>query len=637
MGTSQYPRPGYPLAPRCLREVLDIPVPLSLSTGARPARLKYFELDEKSWAHFPARRCRELGRVIVKQTGEQIRSFPRKVLSRRLPAIPAGIGVEDLDLESRTRNRLQQMMSSARLAGLDELKYLTVGHILHTEGLGAKCLVDLLTSLEGIAVFEDQTNVQKENGSHPGPKPSLDRGLSEEANRLRGIPDAGLIRLDDPRLGKHLRELFRFAASLENDPKLTSQDTLVELANRMASRPYDPANPVAFRGNMRTLRRYLGLMSRQPLEKELRGIAATIKKQRAVDILLRYHGWKGTAPCTLRAAGAEFGVTSAAVSQICSDVKKRLSRKTPYLPSLDEALAFVRGKMPAYAAEIEHELTQHGLTKKTFRLESLLGAAKFFGRPAVFTIEVFNGVRLAIPERGAGLIRKIMRTAEEAMTHRGATRLKNVTEKARRKPSFPGTPEFVSSVLELRSDFQRLDRENNWFWLSSVRNNPLVKLVRKVLSVSPRIDVKELLAGVSRSLRPSGVAFPPAVLLEFCRCLPMCCVSGDTVAATGSIDPSTTLCSSELLLLGILKANGPLLKWRTYRALCVDAGMNQNTFGSVIRESPIIVRHSPGIYRIIGVHVPTRVIEGHDREHRQQSNNVFLGIAETKSYGLPTA
>ncbi len=637
MGTSQYPRLGYPLAPRCLREVLDIPVPLSRVARTLSARLKYFELDERSWTHFPARRCKEFGQLIVKQTGEQIRSFPRKVLSRRLPALPAGIEVDDLDLEPRTRNRLQQMMSNARLASLDELRYLTVGQILCTDGLGAKCLVDLLTSLEGIAVYRDQTNVRKENGDHPAPKPLLDRRLSREAARLREIHDARIIRLDDPRLGKHLRQVFRFAASIEGDCKLTPQSTLLDLANRIASRPYDPANPVAFRGQMKTLRRYVGLMSRLPLETELRGIAAAVKKQRAVDMLLRYHGWKGSAPCTLHAAGAEFGVTGAAVSQICSDVKKVLSKKTPYVPSLDEALAFVRSSVPSHAGEIELALTQQGLTKETFRLESLLGAAKFFNRPAVFTIEIFNGVRLAIPERSSGLIRKIVRTAEKAMTHRGAARLENVTETAKHKPSFPVTSEFVSGVLELRGDFQRLDRENNWFWLSSVRNNPLVKLVRKVLSVSPRIDVNELLAGVSRSLRPSGVAFPREVLLEFCRRLPMCYVSGDTVAAAGSIDPSTTLCSSELLLLGILKAHGPLLKWKTYRALCLDAGMNQNTFSSVIRESPIIAKHGAGIYSIIGTDVPARLMEAPISERRQQTNRVRLGVAETKSYGLPAA
>lgn len=204
--------------------------------------------------------------MIVNQTGEQIRFFPRKVLSHRLPAIPAGLEVDDLDLESRTRNSLRQIISSARLASLDELRYLTVGQILLTNGLGAKCLIDLLTSLEGVAVYGDQANRRGKNGNHSAPRPVLDRRLSEGAARLKEIPGARLIRLDDPRLGKHLRELFRFAASIEGDCKLTLQSSLLDLANQIASRPCDLANLATISDHIRTLRRTAGLLSRLPLE-----------------------------------------------------------------------------------------------------------------------------------------------------------------------------------------------------------------------------------------------------------------------------------------------------------------------------------------------------------------------------------
>jgi hypothetical protein len=242
-------------------------------------------------------------------------------------------------------------------------------------------------------------------------------------------------------------------------------------------------------------------------------------------------------------------------------------------------------------------------------LESLLGAARFFNRPDLFKIVGSNGTRLAISQQQAGLIRKITRSAERAMVCRGITTCKAIAGLAKNERSTPVTSELVSKVLELRSDLQRLDRENNWFWLSSVRNNPLAKLVRKVLSVSPSVDLSLLLTAVSRGLRPLGAALPPEALLEFCRRLPMCCVSGHTVTAAGPIHPSTALCRSELLLLRILEASGPLLNWGTCRALCLDAGMNKNTFNSVIRESPIIAKHAKGSYSITGRHVPSKLVE----------------------------
>jgi hypothetical protein len=611
MGTSQYPRIGYPLAPRCLREVLDIPVPFSRIARALPARLKYFELDENSWTHFPARKCRELGQVIVKQTGEQIRSFPRKVLSRRLPAIPAGIEVDDLDLESRTRNRLQQMMSNAQLVSLDKLKYLTVGQILCTDGLGAKCLVDLLTSLEGIAVGGDQINVQKKKGTHVTPILLLDRRLSREATRLRELPDAGLIRLDDPRLAKHLREVFRFAASIiENACKLTPQSTLVDLANSIATRPYDPVNAVTFRGQIQTLRRHIGLLSRLPLEKELRGIITAVKKQRAANIFLHYQGWGSAGASTLSAAAANFGISHSAVSRICADFAELFVKKTPYLPSLDKTLDFIRTHVPAPASEIELALAEHGLTEKTFALESLLGAARFFNRQPSFEIESSIGARIAVPKGRAGVTREITRVAERAITSYGAASLGNVTEQARDKSSFRISQQFVSHILQCRRDFQWLDRDGHWFWLAAVRQNPLVNSIRKVLSVSPRIDGNELHAAILRNSRPEGACLTCEALLELCRLLPMCSVVAETVFATESLDLHDTLCDSEQLMLRILREKGPLLRRSTYQALCLNAGMNKNTFNSIIGRSPTIAKHSTGVYRMIGAEVPPKVIEG---------------------------
>ena len=611
MGTSQYPRIGYPLAPRCLREVLDIPVPFSRIARALPARLKYFELDEKSWTHFPARKCRELGQVIVKQTGEQIRSFPRKVLSRRLPAIPAGIEVDDLDLESRTRNRLQQMMSNAQLVSLDKLKYLTVGQILCTDGLGAKCLVDLLTSLEGIAVGGDQINVQKEKGTHAAPIPPLDRRLSREATRLRELPDAGLIRLDDPRLAKHLREVFRFAASIVEDArKLTPQSTLVDLANRVATRPCDPANAVAFRGQIQTLRRHIGLLPRLPLEKELRGIITAVKKQRAANIFLYYQGWGSAGASTLNAAAANFGISHSAVSRICADYVEAFAKKAPYLPSLDKALTFVENCLPAAACDIELALTKYGLTEKFFPLESLLGAARFFNRRPCFAIESSTGTRIAVPKGRVGVARDITRAAERAITSHGAARLGNVAKQVREKTSFPISQQFTSQILHCRRDFQWLGREGNWFWLAAVRQNPVVNLIRKVLSVSPRIDGNELHAAISRNSRPDGASLTCEALLELCRLLPMCSIVGETVSATESLDLHDTLCDSEQLMLRTLREKGPLLRRSTYQTLCLNAGMNKNTFSSIIRRSPIIAKHSTGVYGIIGAEVPPKVIEG---------------------------
>jgi hypothetical protein len=623
MGTSQYPRIGYRLAPKCLHEILDIPALDSRSAQGRRVKLKYSELDEASWTRFNTRICRKLGQKIVRQTSLQIGSFPKKILTRRLPMIPPGVELDDLDLEPRTRNRLKQMMWNAGVARLDGLKQLTIERILNTSGFGARCLVDLLTSLEGVAIGNDQINiVDTEDKKHELDEPTvhLDGCLTQEATRLRQVPNAKSVRLDDPRLARYFREIFRYASAMGNGTPLNTQATVADMADRIANRRCDPLNSMALSEQIRALRKHIAAASRVPLEKELRGITVSIKGQRAAKIFLRYRGWDDKGPCTLDAAGAEFGISGSAVRQICAYFKERFGTKRPYLPSLERTLAFVRTLLPAPACEIELALSQQRLTEKNFRLEGILCAASFFHRPALFRIETVNGVRMAMPERGTAITREIIRVARRTIIHSGIATLGNVTEQIGKKTSFAVSPEFVSKVLQSRRDFEWLDRKNNWFWLSSVRHNPLVNLIRRILSVSQRIDAKEILVAVSRSIRSCEPALPKHVLLELCRRLPMCLVLGNRVSASQSIEPLATMGNSEFLMFRILKDDGPLLEWRTYQALCAAAGVNENTFNKAIRESPIIVRQAVGIYRMIGAHVPASLDRSdslHSHERRR--------------------
>jgi hypothetical protein len=124
MDRSQYPRFGYRLAPSCLREALQVPIS---GPGAK-RRLKLSDLDESSWTRFAAKDCRRFGQLIVTRLTSQMHSFPREVLTRNLPVISPSIHSHDLELESRARNCLLQMMSKSgpgRTRGAQQTHYWT--------------------------------------------------------------------------------------------------------------------------------------------------------------------------------------------------------------------------------------------------------------------------------------------------------------------------------------------------------------------------------------------------------------------------------------------------------------------------------------------------------------------------------
>jgi hypothetical protein len=603
MDRSQYPRFGYRLAPSCLKEALQIPI----SGSGAERSLKLSDLDESSWARFAANDCRRFAQVIVRRLTAQMYCLPRKTLTRQLPEISSSICPHDLELESRTRNRLLQMMSNAGLKGLEELQKLTIGQILETSGFGPKCLVDLLSSLEAVSIYASWTNKDRGKLTAHLSRVRLKSRLTLEAARLKELQDAALIRLDDPRLARHLRPAFRLPISLGNGGQPNNWDSLLDLADRMASRGCDCSDLSALCSQLRTLRTYLTSLSGATLEKELCGIITAVKNQRAAKIFLRCQGWDGNAPCTGRIAGAQFGIKASAVNQICADISERLAQKNPWLPTLDKTLAYLSTIVPAPACEIEQALTKKRLAGKNFRLEGLLCAARFFGRPSLFRIENCDGMRIAIPQETPGLTRKITRIAVDSMRRRGTATLRGVAEQATRHASLPISSEFVSKVLRSRPDFVWLSQDTNCFWLSSVGNNRLFKVVRKVLSICPRIRIDELLTAAVRNRRLAVPAIESNVLLKFCRELPICHVLRDTVLAKEAIDPQAALGRSEFLMSRILNDNGPLLSSSTYRDMCLHAGINENTFYSILRASPVIAEPAAGVYGSVGAHVPLQI------------------------------
>jgi hypothetical protein len=266
----------------------------------------------------------------------------------------------------------------------------------------------------------------------------LSCGLTLEAARLRKLPDAALIRLDDPRLARHLRPAFRLPVSHGNGGQPNNWDSLLDLADRIATRKSDGPDSAALCNQLRTLRTYLKFLSRATLEKELRGITIAVKNQRAAKIFLRCQGWDGNTPCTGRTAGAQFGITASAVNQISVDITERLALKSPWLPTLDKALGYIRTAVPAPACEIELALTKNRLTEEKFCLEGPLCAARFFSRPFFFRIETCNGMRIAIPQEAAGVTHKITRIAVNSMSKPGRCSLRQ---------SCPETPLLLGSIL----------------------------------------------------------------------------------------------------------------------------------------------------------------------------------------------
>ena len=109
--SNRYPRRGECLAPSTLREFLLQPLPQQFRGGSPDVQLTLADLDERAWQQFSEETLVEVSKQIV---GRVAQCHVRKSFQdRHFPRPAAGLRLEDLRLENRTRRCLVR-------AGFDE-------------------------------------------------------------------------------------------------------------------------------------------------------------------------------------------------------------------------------------------------------------------------------------------------------------------------------------------------------------------------------------------------------------------------------------------------------------------------------------------------------------------------------------
>jgi hypothetical protein len=609
MSASRYPRPGSRIAPVALREILDFEVADVPLRGSYPPRLRFCDLDERSWTHFTAGMCRELARAVVRLTVSRFHSLPAVISSRHLPPVPEIIDFDNLQVEVRTRNCLARLSKTGVAKSPADLRNLTIGQVSELRAFGAKSLVDLLTSLEAVSPEIEISPATSLLTQASPSSTTLDRNLTREARKLRDESAAKDIYFDDPRLAKFFGSFARASEILGVSWSLRSHRSLHDIAEQIAARNRDPIDAKALTQEIRAIRRCILQLSQTKLEKELKDLVTVVSGERTAKIVGRYLGWDGLGACTLQTVGNEQGLTRERVRQICSRFLERLPKNRPYLPALDRALRLVEARLPRPARDIEEAFARRGLANQPFRLEGIISAARVMNRRVNFRIEALRNERFVTPEKAKGWARDILRTARRSVSRWGIATVVDIMEQVNEKHSPSLEFEFVSGVLQTMEDFAWLDRESGWFWLSSVPRNHLTNLIAKVLVVSSQIRVGDLRTGISRDARTQGFAPPRRVLLELCRQLPICRVEDEVIFGCAQVDKSYRLNNTETLMCKILNKNGPLLERARFLELCEASDINSATFTKNLASSPVISRYAPGVYGIIGAQFPPGLID----------------------------
>ena len=509
--------------------------------------------------------------------------LPKYIRSKRLPELPKSLCLEELDLKKRTHTALSR---KGFIKQPQKLSNTTIESLLALPSFGKDSLLDLLIALEP---YFHSTQGDEER------EVALAQEFVSEATLLAEMPSAELISIKDLRFGKLLRSIFPTSTSTRE-----AAEMLLEGENA-------PLNPKILTEQIRQFRKQVEEFSQMKLEDELRSMIVKAPSSRNLEIFIKRHGLNGDEELTLQQLGDEYALERERIRQICRPIEESFRDQYPYAPALDKALDMVLGNLPNTADEIEVMLKDKGISKTSFRLESLQNAARLLGREVSFNITEVGGQRIVSTRDLEFPVKKILSIARRAIEHWGATTVEEISTKVTQESSL--SSDLVFRVITKQEDFRWLDQENGWFWFESVPRNRLLNQIEKVLSVAKEIDIAELRDGVRRHHRMEGFAPPQRVILEFCRQHNDYKVEGRTISITSPMDWRKKLAETEQTMVEILLNNGSVMRREDFETECLARGMVRATFYVYLDYSPIIARYARGVYGLRGASIPPGLIE----------------------------
>src|SRR3954471_7240338 len=136
---ARFPRPGEPIAPRLLREVILSRQPTTAAPGAEGDLLSSRNLGPDAWKNLPPERCFQLGMAVVDRVQTRLEGLPAHVLDAPLPDPATALTFK---LERRTANTLRRALSAGAEGPWTLKRYLNVPRF------GGRAVVDLLAAAE---------------------------------------------------------------------------------------------------------------------------------------------------------------------------------------------------------------------------------------------------------------------------------------------------------------------------------------------------------------------------------------------------------------------------------------------------------------------------------------------------------
>lgn len=571
MPISRYPRPGQPIAPKPLRELL-------MAEHAT----RFAHLDSTVWDRMGEDACRKLaGQLLTELVGRGPR-FCALLAHHRLESRYGAIAVEDLELQPRTLNCL-------RRAGISEFPSgrhgLTVGQILQLRGFGVRSLIDLMSSVEAYTAHQLKGRCSGNNDKDLAT--AKDALLVEERQLIAGmgsLPGALEISRYDPRLGQQLRHVAPSASTLGELLESFHRGELLSTAEKNLAR---------LCVTVRTM------VKRSVVDEAIEILAAGQPEsaRRIVEACLQFRGSHGRP--TYQAVGKRFGRSRERIRQILCRQLWRPGQPRPFAPALDAALAAVQASGPSSPDDVQRRLVRDKLLAPRMQLDALHEVAGMLGREPGFTFYGQGQGRLVIAASDLQAVQQLLNEARGMIYRSGAATVARLMDN---QQAGPICREAAVRAIRSLDGFYWLNESEGSFSLHAGQANVLWHRIRKVLSVAPRVAIDDLWAALLHDNRPICGGLTADQVLDFCRKQPECRVINNTVVLRHPQDPLDAFRGHEREIVRLILKHGPLCRRGELMELAAQAGMGKPSFDKSL-NCPAIARYAPGVYGLTGANI----------------------------------
>jgi hypothetical protein len=328
------------------------------------------------------------------------------------------------------------------------------------------------------------------------------------------------------------------------------------------------------------------MMLERELSELLLSARLSPKQRRGVE---RRFGWDGRGPTTLAAAGAVEGYSRERIRQLEERVVRHVERTRPRLEVTASALHAIHAAAPAGHGELARVLVRAKIAERPFDPRGVLRAAELAG----MTVAVIERDGLVLRNDQVLLASTAIPLVQRLVVRDGAASVAAVAEE------LAGPRASVRRLLQLRNDVTWLDDEQDWLVVPATRTR-VTNALRKMLSLAPSLTLADVADGLGR--QRCDVPLPRHILRSLCGAYDWLALDGnaDIVSAATRLDPERILSRLERILVGIFRAEGPILGFTRILRLAEAGGMRPTTAGVYLGRSPVFRSVSRGHYVLRG-------------------------------------